>query len=303
MITKLNLIRDLEDIGVRSGDTLNVKASLRSIGEIQGGANTLIEALMEVVGEKGTIVTESFIRVASPLGFKFWKTVVDTHTSSYAGGLANAMLTYPGAILSAHPVQRFAVLGFRAKELAEAHTKDSYAYEILHIMAKTGGKNLKIGDDKKVPGVGTTHVAIGIRNIRQKRPLAGVRFKDSTGNNRKFSLNWAGGCLAALYNLNPLYDRTPGAILGRAEIGSAPAKLSSMRVTLDAELESLKDDPASFLRCGNPDCITCKFSWEKYQDSFADFLFNFFLKEPFRLSKMKRLAKALQIKFLFRYRP
>ena len=58
MITKLNLIRDLEDIGVRSGDTLNVKASLRSIGEIQGGANTLIEALMEVVGEKGTIVTD-----------------------------------------------------------------------------------------------------------------------------------------------------------------------------------------------------------------------------------------------------
>ena len=55
---KLNLIRDLEDIGVHSGDTLNVKASLRSIGEIQGGANTLIEALMEVVGEKGTIVTD-----------------------------------------------------------------------------------------------------------------------------------------------------------------------------------------------------------------------------------------------------
>ena len=192
--------------------------------------------------------------------------------------------------------------GFSGKGIAEAHTKDLMRMKYYILRPKQVGKNLKIGDDKKVPGVGTTHVAIGIRNIRQKRPLAGVRFKDSTGNNRKFYLNWAGGCLAALYNLNPLYDRTPGAIVGRAEIGSAPAKLSSMRVTLDAELESLKDDPASFLRC-DPDCITCKFSWEKYQDSFVDFLFFYFLKEPFRLSKMKGLAKALQIKFLFRYRP
>ena len=50
MITKNDLIRDLRQLGVVRGDTLNLKVSMKSIGDIDGGANTLIEALMEVVG-------------------------------------------------------------------------------------------------------------------------------------------------------------------------------------------------------------------------------------------------------------
>lgn len=298
MILKDELIRDLKNIGVIRGDTLNVKASLRSIGEVQGGVNTLIEALLEVVGKEGTIVMDSFISTASPFSFKFWKTVVDSQTPSYAGVLANALLKYPGVVRSTHPIQKFALLGGRAIELAGVHTEDAYAYGVLKVMAKTGGKNLKIGADEKVPGVGTTHVAIGIRKIRQKRPFAGVRFRDKDGYIRKFYLNWAGGCMAAFYSLNNLYDQTPGAIIGRTKIGQSVAKLSSMQVTLDAELKLLKNDPNSFLRCGNPDCIPCKFSWENYEDDFPDFL-----KKSFRLCKFKSLLHALQIKYLFKYQP
>jgi len=298
MILKDDLILDLKNIGVLRGDTLNVKASLRSIGEVKGGVNTLIEALLEVVGEEGTIVTDSFISIASPFSFKFWSTVVDSKTHSYAGVLANALLKYPGVVRSSHPIQKFALLGSRATELAGAHTEGAYAYGVLEEMAKIGGKNLKIGADEKVPGVGTTHVAIGIGKIRQKRPFAGVRFRDKDGYIRKFYLNWAGGCMAALYNLNKLYDQTPGAIIGQKKIGNSIAKLSSMQITLDAELKLLNDDPISFLRCGNPNCLPCKFSWENYEDDFFDFLKKSFLKCNF-----KSLLHALHIKYLCKYKP
>jgi len=54
--TKKDLIEDFNNVGVQKGDLLNVKCSLKSIGhQIDGGAKTLVEALIETIGEEGTI--------------------------------------------------------------------------------------------------------------------------------------------------------------------------------------------------------------------------------------------------------
>jgi aminoglycoside N3'-acetyltransferase len=44
-LTASNLTSDLRRLGVRSGDTLMVHASLRAIGPVEGGAEGVIEAL------------------------------------------------------------------------------------------------------------------------------------------------------------------------------------------------------------------------------------------------------------------
>jgi aminoglycoside N3'-acetyltransferase len=298
MLTKNDLIYDLEKLGLVRGDVLNVKVSLRSIGEIDGGVNTLIDALLDIVGPEGTLVTDSFVSVRSPFTLSFWRNVVDQDTPSYAGGLANAILNYPGVARSNHPVQKFALLGAQAQKLAAAHNAGSYAYEILNEMARTGGKNLKIGDDKKVPGVGTTHVAIGLEKIRQKRPFAGVRYKDKSGNIKSFYLDWAGACVEALFNLNQLYDCHPDAIIGRGKVGKADAKLTSMGTTLQIELEALRDNPAKFLRCGNASCVSCKLSWEHHNDKFWGVI-----KSSLSQFEFRDLLRALRIKFFFRFKP
>ena len=110
MITKNDLIRDLLKLGVVRGDTLNVKASIKSIGVIDGGANTLIEALLEVVGDTGTLVTDSFVTMYSPFSLQFWTNIVDCRTASYAGALANALSKYPGAIRST-PSSKICLIG------------------------------------------------------------------------------------------------------------------------------------------------------------------------------------------------
>lgn len=54
-ITKQDIIDGLLDLGLKSGDEIEVHSSLSSFGYVDGGAETVISALKEVVGENGSI--------------------------------------------------------------------------------------------------------------------------------------------------------------------------------------------------------------------------------------------------------
>ena len=61
-ITKDEITAKLRELGVKEGDTLMVHSSLSACGHIVGGAKTIVEALMEVVGETGNFFFPSFQR-------------------------------------------------------------------------------------------------------------------------------------------------------------------------------------------------------------------------------------------------
>lgn len=52
---KAELVEELKKIGLREGMEIEVHSSLSSFGYVEGGAETVIEALMECVGENGSI--------------------------------------------------------------------------------------------------------------------------------------------------------------------------------------------------------------------------------------------------------
>ena len=62
--------KDIEEglrrLGLSRGDAVEVHSSLSSMGWVQGGAATLIEALMDVVGEEGALVMSAY-PVSPPL--------------------------------------------------------------------------------------------------------------------------------------------------------------------------------------------------------------------------------------------
>jgi aminoglycoside N3'-acetyltransferase len=58
-ITKQDIIAGLQKIGVRPGMELEVHSSLKSFGYVEGGALTVIDALMETVGSNGSIFMPS----------------------------------------------------------------------------------------------------------------------------------------------------------------------------------------------------------------------------------------------------
>lgn len=55
MITKQDIINGLLDLGLKLGDEIEVHSSLSSFGYVDGGAETVIFELKEVVGENGSI--------------------------------------------------------------------------------------------------------------------------------------------------------------------------------------------------------------------------------------------------------
>jgi aminoglycoside N3'-acetyltransferase len=54
-VTRDDLRSDLVSIGVEPGITLVVHSSLSSIGRVVGGAPTVVSALLDVIGDNGTL--------------------------------------------------------------------------------------------------------------------------------------------------------------------------------------------------------------------------------------------------------
>jgi len=268
-----DLVHDLRALGVRPGDLINAKVSLKSVGHVEGGADTLLDALLEAVGPSGTIVTDSFLEVYPlPLSEENSRKIAERATPSYAGALANALVRHPRAVRSSHPIQKFAAIGASAEELISAHTPRSYAYDVLRVMAERGGRNLKIGSEQKTVGVGTTHVAIGLLRLRQKRARAGRAYVADDGKVAIFERDWAGACARGFVNFLPYYGPA-GAIVAEGRVGLAEAKITDMKRTLDIELELLRENPSLFM-CDEPACVECRLSWEFSTGHLPEVLFH-----------------------------
>ncbi len=55
-IIKSDIVSALKSVGLQNGDSVMVHTSLGQIGYVCGGAQTIIEALIDVVGQNGTIM-------------------------------------------------------------------------------------------------------------------------------------------------------------------------------------------------------------------------------------------------------
>ena len=59
-VTKEDILRGLREVGLSEGDVVLVHSSLSAFGHVEGGADTVIDALLETVGESGTVVVPTF---------------------------------------------------------------------------------------------------------------------------------------------------------------------------------------------------------------------------------------------------
>lgn len=259
IITQQQLTKELKELGLRNGDIVNIKASIKSIGRMENGPQTLLDSLLEVVGSDGTIVTESFLNTR-PIFVVPVKLPISTHeSSSYAGAFANAILSHPNVFRSIHPIQKFAAIGKHAKILINQFDSNPIPYGLLNHMAEMGGKNLRIGPDDKVIGVGTTHVAIETLNYKQKRIPKGIRFVNSESKTSVYKENWANGCPKGFNNLLSIHKQN-GNFMSEGLLGETKAQISLMKKTLQTEMELLSVRPDAFL-CKDPFCISCRTTW------------------------------------------
>lgn len=137
IVIKDDIVKALKDAGVRPGQTIMVHTSLSSLGFVCGGAQTVIEALMECVSESGTIMmpAQSWKNLDPETGVhweepKEWWQTIREHWPAYnkeitptntMGAVAEMFRKWPGALRSDHPARSVSAWGRHAEYLTENH--------------------------------------------------------------------------------------------------------------------------------------------------------------------------------------
>lgn len=120
---KNGLLNDLQKIGVKKGDSLLVHSSLSKIGYVNGGAKTVINALLETIGEEGNLLMPSFPADTFHKAYLQKNPVFDIqNTSSNTGAITELFRKTEGVKRSFHPTDAVCVKG----PLATYFTKDHF---------------------------------------------------------------------------------------------------------------------------------------------------------------------------------
>jgi aminoglycoside 3-N-acetyltransferase len=121
-IGKKRLIEDLKRIGICKGDSLLVHSSLSKIGFVEGGANTVIEALTETIGEEGTLLFPTFPAKGRNKTYLEEHPVFDIlNTPSQMGSITEYFRKMNGVLRSFHPTDCIAARGPLAEYYTNSH--------------------------------------------------------------------------------------------------------------------------------------------------------------------------------------
>lgn len=120
-ITLNRLVADLRALGVEPGDSVLTHASLSRIGFVEGGAETVVRAMVEAVGPSGTALFPAHtghpdISPSSPPVFD-----VRTSPTLNIGAIPEAARHDPGAYRSLQPTHSVTAIGARATWFIEGH--------------------------------------------------------------------------------------------------------------------------------------------------------------------------------------
>ena len=136
-IVKSEIMSAFQSLGLTKGDTVMAHTSLSKIGYVCGGAQAVIEALLETVGEEGTVMmpAQSWKNLDPEDGVlwdveeKYWQAIRD-HWPAYdkrltptntMGAVAEMFRSWPGALRSDHPARSVAAWGKHAEYLTSGH--------------------------------------------------------------------------------------------------------------------------------------------------------------------------------------
>lgn len=137
IVLKQDILDALASVGAGRGQSIMVHTSLSRLGFVCGGAQTVIEALLECVGVDGTIMmpAQSWKNLDPSAGVhweepeEWWQIIRDnwpaynkeiTPTNTM-GSVAEMFRKWPGAVRSDHPARSVAAYGWYAEYLTEHH--------------------------------------------------------------------------------------------------------------------------------------------------------------------------------------
>lgn len=138
LVARSRLVRDIANLGLKSGMTVMVHCRMSALGQVAGGAETVVRALLDAVGPDGTLMAYTGWQDAPPddldaLAPEARRIYIEEHppydprvalASRDHGRIPEALRTWPGARHSGHPEAGITAVGRLAEILTASHPLD-----------------------------------------------------------------------------------------------------------------------------------------------------------------------------------
>ncbi|MEW6412598.1 MAG: AAC(3) family N-acetyltransferase [Candidatus Zixiibacteriota bacterium] len=121
-VSKETLLNDLSEAGISPGDIIMVHSSLSRIGKVSGGADAVIDALLETITDEGTLIMPCY--GSADEAFKSSKKgePVDLRTAKSAvGKITEVFRVRKGVLRSSHPFSSSCAVGKHAEYITSGH--------------------------------------------------------------------------------------------------------------------------------------------------------------------------------------
>ena len=141
-VTRTDIAADLRGMGLEAGAEVMVHSSLSSLGHVEGGAATVVEAFLDVLGSAGTLMVPTFTHS----GTEYFDPLV---SPSKNGAITEAVRARPEAVRSLHPTHAVTAIGPDAGELVEEDLEHGALGRgcALDKLARRGGSVFLLGVD------------------------------------------------------------------------------------------------------------------------------------------------------------
>jgi aminoglycoside 3-N-acetyltransferase len=229
---KLKIAAGLKDVGLKKGDVILLHSALSSLGHVKGGADTVIDAFLDVLGPKGTLVVPIF----GDLGI-----------------ITTKVQERPEAVESVHPAAAVAAIGAKADEICRDHWKAATSHGVdtpYMRIAEMGGYVLLLGVDQDRNT--SLHSAEALECMPYLKTITAA-FEGPDGETEG-SWDYFPGPHRDFIGLDP-HLRQKG-IMKVGKVGTAMTRLMKSKDMIDEVRAMLRRDPAAVL-CDNPNCADC----------------------------------------------
>lgn len=268
MWTEEQIAADLREIGLREGITVLVHVSLRAIGEIEGGAEALLHAFLQVIGDEGTLLVPTFTPLhRDPLErtdlpgeseeaqqlrarIPWFDAAVSPADTDAVGVFPEIVRRQPEARRSAHPGLSFAALGANAEFVTH---NAPFHYPLgsdspLARLHQLNGVILLIGVGHRANS--SLHLSEVWADVPYNHRSATLKTAPET-----WTTMWGSPeCSRGFGKIEPLLRQSR--ILREGYIGNAPSQLMPQRQLVSMGIALLQGE-RSFLLCDNLDCSWC----------------------------------------------
>lgn len=254
---KKELIQSLRDSGLQEGDTIALHASLKSLGYVKGGAKTVIEAFLHVLGPCGTMMmpTHTYCMTPNPEQFH-----IDTSPSK-VGLISETFRCHPMAVRSFHPTHSVAAIG----PLADFLTRDALSSSPcginnpFHRLEKCRGRIMLLGTNHQ----SNTHIHTA--EVLAKAPYLEVSWTahrnyeishlyQSGSLVERIHIFQIPGCSKGFQKIQPFLDRA--GIVEHVQIAMAPSQFFYASDLTRVTVPLLQENP-DMLLCHDEKCSIC----------------------------------------------